>query len=398
MKIRPQPALRLSTGPKNRKRWRLRAHNEISKNETPISHHYGFPCEEESTENEDVVIDSGSILLKIPKSSDPNPKIVPSFEMPHCIGKNRELDPNESFDTQETVASSDFEDDFSNISSIDEDEGDSSSQESSSSCHSKRSIRFADEVGLPIQNICHYECDRREREHSELLVLCLLPEQKKFEFLHVGYHQYGEDNGTTVQTLLNALPGMCTDHVFSLSKFDAIYRANKVDKAFVKLCATDEEGASDSDSASSVEDSSLTLAECAFKENELLVASVRGSSERAVLEGIGSLLSNQKIVKTLKRARRSRRSLQFVSGETKKERRSRQRKRRSSKKKKQDTVKETMITEEDIKALDSCIEYLDEYCHDYDPLREETEFCRQLLVAIVTVCSGTAVFSAMGIK
>lgn len=499
----PTPTLLPPTGPRSRKRWRLRAHNRISTNEhehenelpVPVSPRYGFSpfrtqnrrtgsvCEEESKETEDVVIGSGSssIILKITNTntntntntSDPTPSghlpeipVVPSFQMPHSIGKNLEghPDPNESFETQETVSSSDSEseDDMSHASNAscsivsDEDEEDNdsssttssttSSQDSSSSSHSKRSIRFADEVGLPIQKIRHYQCDRKEREHSELLVLCLFPERKKFEFLHVGYHhQYGGDNknngtGTGIRNLLRALPGMCSDPLFSVSKFDALYRANKADKAFVNLClcaAEDENAdpdanppadrsASDAefDSLSDVERDSdseggslldLTLTECAFKENELVVASVRGSPERAVLEGIGSLLSNDKIVKTLKRARRSRRSLQFVPGpgemKSQTNTNSRQRKRPSSKDKKSQTTKtkdvkkksetdcrSTTLIKTKTTTKPDCTELLDVYCDDYDPLRDESEFFRQLLVGVVAVGTGTAVFSALGIK
>ncbi|VEU41904.1 unnamed protein product [Pseudo-nitzschia multistriata] len=369
-------------------------------------------CDEENKENEDTVIGSSSstcsLTLKIRRTAVPSndlPNIVSAFQMPSSIINKKNL--HESFDTQETVSVSESEDEISSHSSS-FDDGESSSEDSAYSCHSKRSIRFADEVGLPIQNVRHYECDRRRQEHSELLVLCLFPERKKFEFLHVGYYHCEEKKGVTVQALLSELPGMCTDSIFSSSEFVTLYRSNPVDNAFVNICASPQ---STSENETSTEEfSSQTLTDCAFRENELLVASVRGSSERAVLEGIGSLLSNDTILKTLKRARRSRRSLKFVYSEDDRRYRTlrslKTRKRRANKDAKKSDVQLPIVEpknevhhREQTAATTQidCTDLVDEYCHDYDPFCDESDFYLQLLVAIITISLGTVVFSAMGI-
>ena len=427
------PVLTHPITPRSRRRGRPSVRNHIAtEHELPsVSVHDRTNvnvCQEENKENEDDLIISSSscISLKIRHDVDHSvylSEIVPSFhQMPYpTSSKNLKDNLNQSFETQETVSVSESEDDMSNLSSTDD--GDSNGQDSSSSLssHSKRSIRFADELGLPIEKVRHYECDRKEREHSELLILCMCPEQKKFEFLHVGYHQYEEENGVTVKALLRALPGMCTDPVFSThSEFVNLYqKSSEFDEAFENLCEDKDK------------QSSLTLTDCDFRENELIVASVSGSSEQAVLDGIGSLLSNDDIRKTLKRARRSRRSLQFVY--SKEERCQRRRKRRASilrrrllKKgskgvsyeKNHDVVVESKGAsilrkklakkgssderpEENCCAVESetepvCSDPVDECCHNNcDELSSES-YKQQLLVALFTIGSGTVVFSAMG--
>ncbi len=255
-----------------------------------------------------------------------------------------------SFQTQETVPESDSED----------------SSPSSSFC--SKQLRFADEVGLPIQSIVHYECT--QDEHSELVVLCLCPVRKNFEFLHVGYH------GATLKDLLAKIPGLCTNKFFGESKFSALYRSSGL--SFANLCEEPCE--------------KLTLRECGFRENEVVVAAIEGSSERAVLAGIGPLLGNPKILKTLKRARRSRRGLKFVRGKDEEMPYHLQKRRDLSLRRKSTIKKKDELAIPKIEP-----ELVDEYCRDYDPLYDVTEYHKQLLRGILAVGAGTIVLSALGL-
>ena len=411
-----------------------------------------------STENVDPSDDCCSVLVE-PSSF----KNLSSFQILSSIKKHQGLDHmDDSFRTEVTVSdelslsdednnstngnpdisfppSSDSSSSSSN--SIDENE-DKTQNSTSFQCNG--GVRFADEIGLPMEHVLHYKCDREQREHSELLVLCICPEQKKFEFLHVGYHRHQENNNdddeeedddddaddddddnvieiltsptmnatktTNIQDLLQELPKMCTDSIFVNSTFDAIYRNNGVDKFFQKL-----------------EDWSVPLPECGFRENELLVVAFKGSSESDVLEGISPILSNDRIMKTLKRGRRSRRSLKFVRNS--RSRRPKQRWRRlklpsssssSSSSRKTMRGREGITTKKsdtndcssacsstgskiDAGIIDSACsssndDLVDVYCHDYDPFNGISE-CKggQLLLSFITILVGTVILSAFGL-
>jgi len=353
----------------------------------------------------DVLPDNCSISLEEPHTFSN----LPSFRMPHSLTEHRDLDCRDgSLHTEATVSES-------SSSSIDEE------------VHSN-SVRFADEIGLPIEHILHYECDRKQREHSELLVLCMCPKKKKFEFLHVGYHhQENNDesdddkddkvievltsptmstkNTTTaanVQDLIQGLPNMCTDPIFVNANFVALYRNNgKGDSKFRKL-----------------EEHLLPLTNCGFRENELVVAAIEGSSERAVLEGIGPLLSNDRIMTTLKRGRRSRRSLKFVRNNGnvgwRRLKLSLSPKSPSSSSSSMITRRKSRITKKSdyicsstsrssagskIYTINSSSnDLVDEYCHDYDSFNRTSEDkWGQLLRAFVAVFVGTLIFSTFGL-
>jgi hypothetical protein len=138
----------------------------------------------------------------------------------------------------------------------------------------------------------------------------------------------------------------------------------------------------------------IPLRDCGFRENEVVVAAIDGSSERAVLEGIGPLLGNEKILKTLKRARRSRRGLKFVRGKADKSSYASPTLQRR-KPKKEDTDEKHPNAVPNIDSDKGKL--VDEYCHDYDPLCDVSEYQKQLLVGLLAIGSGTVVFSALGL-
>lgn len=414
---------------KRNKRWGLRnrSHSEVIETTSPAARAVFQPnqtkiCEEETKDiekRESMVVSItnnkiGNISLKITNRIDASKEHIDTtqaFQMSQPPSKELTgpIDPDDSLLSQETAPESESDEDMNNSrTSANEEEEDSSSQDSASSAFSKRtSVRFADEIGLPIQNILRYECDRKQREHSELLVLCMSPEHKKFEFLHVGYHRHEDTNCHTVRDLLHALPGMCTDDVFSKEKFVALYRNNGVDQFFVNLCSLRKnDQKNQSKSKSNYEEPSLLLRECGFRENELIVAAIHGSSERSVLAGIGPVLSNEKIRKTLKRARRSRRGLKFIGGEDAEDdedsigghsaqRQQPQSLRRRQRKTEENNGKPAERPKENASGCGELLD-VDEYCDDYDPIRDVADFCKQLSVGIIVVCLGTFIFSAVG--
>ena len=137
------------------------------------------------------------------------------------------------------------------------------------------------------------------------------------------------------------------------------------------------------------------------------MAAIHGSSEPAVLAGIGPLLSNQKILKTLKRGRRSRRGLKFISrygygGDDGKDGLYHRQKSRNLSRRRRKTKKQIKGSDEKhpnaVPQMDAdCGELVDEYCHDYDPLYDVAEYHTKLLLGILAVGSGTVVFSALGL-
>jgi len=381
----------------------------------------------------------------------PNFSYFPNIDLPPYVKENRDLDDQRdtSFLTQETVPESDSDSERDEIGScicvmhsedadscigithISEEDNCSqyTSATSSSSMHSKQyvGVHFADEVGLPIQRICHYECDRKQLEYSELVVLCICPEKKTFEFLHIGYHM-NEEIPTSVNDLLKNLPDLCTNQTFADAKFVALYRNNMADKGFQNLCASSAQTTAPATNNTTVgsdggeDDCSLSLCDCDFRANELVVAAIHGSSERAVLAGIGPLLSNQRILRTLKRARRSRRGLKFISKNgcgaaegkdglyhRRKSRDLSVRRRKTKREIKGSDQKHLRESRKEIKGLDEKYlsalpqmdaysgELVDEYCHDYDPLYDVAEYHTKLLLGILAISSGTVVFSALGL-
>jgi len=232
----------------------------------------------------------------------------------HLQDNSKDIDDqrDDSFQTQETASESDSEAD-DNGSSNDclnlSDHSFARLDEQDSTQH--HSVRFADEIGLSLRTIHHYVCDRKQREHSELIVLCISPEMRKFEFLQVGYHKHNEDSSETapcVQDLLRSIPSMCTDSFFSNANFVSLYRRKGVEHPhFENMCV--------SQSTTQNEDTlSVPLQDCGFRENEMIVAAIEDSSETAVLQGIGSLLGNNLVRKSLKQGCRSKRGLKFVTG------------------------------------------------------------------------------------
>jgi len=365
-------------------------------------------------QNDDASVDNVDLSHNcfISLNEPPTFSNLPSFRMAHSLPKHRDLECRDgSLYTEATVS-----DELS--LSVEENDGTQDTSFHSSSigidedvhCNS---VRFADEIGLPIEHILLYECDRKQREHSELLVLCMCPEKKKFEFLHVGYHHHQENNdesddenddkiiqvltsptmyptntttAATVQDLIQGLPNMCTDPIFVNANFVTLYRnKGKGDSIFRKL-----------------EEHLLPLTNGGFRENELVVAAIEGSSERAVLEGIGPLLSNNRIMTTLKRGRRSRRSLKFVRSNGNVGWR-RLKILPSSSSSSMMTRRKSIITKKSDYICSSTTnssnkELVDEYCHDYDPFNGTSEDkWGQLFHAFVAVFVGTLIFSTFGL-
>lgn len=196
-----------------------------------------------------------------------------------------------------------------------------------------------------------------------------------------------------MEDLLVGIPGMCTNPVFCQSKFVSLYRNSGL--AFVNLCSP----RTKAESESSHTLSSLLLQDCGFQENEVLVAAIKGSSERAVLQGISPILGNKKIRKTLKRARHSRRGLKFI--------RKKQEVFHRDKDSQYHVQKQFELVLRRRKTQEKGREEIDEIpnidingaalADDYEPLSDVAEYRRQLMLCMLAIGSGTVVFSALGL-
>jgi hypothetical protein len=201
----------------------------------------------------------------------------------------------------------DDDDDIHSFASCDEHH-----EELNTSSSSIRVVRFADEEGLPMEDICHLmkedEDGVMDRNHyEELIVLILSPHDRKFEFLHIGYFPQANieemRRATTVEGLLKDLPRMATDPLFQHATFDALYRSTP---------PTTEGGQA---VAQVIPASDLLLRDCYFRENETVIATMVGSCQDEVLRGVGPLLENAGLMKRVRRGRRSGRGLKLVRDE-----------------------------------------------------------------------------------
>jgi hypothetical protein len=172
-----------------------------------------------------------------------------------------------------------------------------------------RVVRFADEEGLPMEDVCHLpttdEVDVFDRNHyEELVVLCLCLQERKFEFLHLGYFPLANvekfRRATNVHDLLQTIPRMATDRLFQHAAFDTFYR--------ITDCT---EGGSIGVERSS--DDTNLLRDCNFRRNELIVVVIEECQPDDLLLELRPLLGNAKLMKRVRRSQQSGRGLKLVT-------------------------------------------------------------------------------------
>jgi hypothetical protein len=284
---------------------------------------------------------------------------------------------DDSFDTltTETTVSSSSDDDDDLISFSDCGE--------SCTTTTTRSVRFADEEGLPMERIFHYLNPRPSYEDddddddtagtSECIVLCLSPKARKFEFLHVGYYCENGQNDrspTTLSDLMNSLPSMCTNETLMESSLDRLYRINKDTESLESLYDETMHHRTD-----------LLLEGCNLNFCEMIVAAPSDSTEEEILEGMCPLLANKPLMKTLRRARRSRRGLKFVV----------QQQTQCSR------GMEVLMETRDV-LLKSVFVGLGLYYEEDDDIEDDERFELELMRAVFTVTGLTVLFSVLGIQ
>jgi hypothetical protein len=259
-----------------------------------------------------------------------------------------------------------------------------------------RLVRFADEEGLPMEEVCQWtkadEDDVLDRNHyEELLVLCLSPQHKRFEFLHVGYFPQANldelRRATNVEDLLHGIPCMATDPLFQDSAFDALYRATK------------------GGALERIPVGCTLLRDCNFRTNELVVASMEGSQHEDLLQGLGPLLGNSRLMKRVRRGQKSGLGLKLVSDDGDDENpktKRRTSRRRSSRRSRTNVSRDssptsTSCTEDLIEGYGNEVERCNPELIDHREY-EGTESTRgKLFQAAFMITAGTIVFSAIGI-
>ncbi|KAL3919432.1 MAG: hypothetical protein SGILL_003755 [Bacillariaceae sp.] len=173
-------------------------------------------------------------------------------------------------------------------------------------------VRFADEKDLPMEQVADAPVRVVEdQQDAEVVVLCLDPERKKFEFLQIRYYvrdlidpetQEVKARASIVSDLLHNLPEMCSDVLFENTTFDMLYRTEKTvgkgGKSNVRVHRMA---------------SHFQLSGCHFHNAaDILVAAASGSTCYDVKKGVNPLLNNAMVMRMLTKARRSHRALKLI--------------------------------------------------------------------------------------
>lgn len=141
----------------------------------------------------------------------------------------------------------------------------------------KRSIRFADEEGKAMETVHLVERQQGYRDDSNLrriLVLLLLPKEKKFEFLHA---EYSLNARVSVSVLLKQFPDMATDPIVASQKYTRLCRAG---------------GGAELINALAIQDYGL-------EQDEILIAVVKGYTSKETNRMAKTLVENQQILKAV---------------------------------------------------------------------------------------------------
>jgi len=146
---------------------------------------------------------------------------------------------------------------------------------------STRRIRFADEVGQPLEETRYAVTQYSEEDLQTLrtIVLLMSPKQRKFEFIHLSY---GMGEKTIVGDIIKQIPAFATDT--TLAK-----------QTYVGLCRPKESGRELINTVS--------IQGYFLSRDEVLVAVAREYSAKALLKMAKPLLENKKILRAVKKAK-----------------------------------------------------------------------------------------------
>jgi hypothetical protein len=134
-----------------------------------------------------------------------------------------------------------------------------------------KTIRFADERGLPMETV--YMLD--PAAVGRVVVLLLKPEARKFEFI---YTEYRLNSKTSVSNLLKQLPGMASNGILAAQTYTSLFRSR--------------EGCSELIGA-------LPLQDCCLDKNEVIIGVMGGYSGQEMVKCALPLIYNDKISKVV---------------------------------------------------------------------------------------------------
>jgi hypothetical protein len=87
----------------------------------------------------------------------------------------------------------------------------------------QKRLRFADEEGKAMETVHFVDCDEYEDPvYRRVLILLLLPKQRKYEFVHA---EYSIESQLTVSQLLEMLPGLASDTQIRKQQYSGLCRA-----------------------------------------------------------------------------------------------------------------------------------------------------------------------------
>ena len=138
-----------------------------------------------------------------------------------------------------------------------------------------RSIRFADEQGLPMSTVHCLGEDEDPFPIGNIVVLLLCPEDRKFEFVHA---EYCVNARTSVFNLLEQLPKLATNELFASKTFVSLLRTRG---GFNELNIIS------------------PLHECGLAKNEVVVAVPEGCRGSEILKCALPLVLNKRIAKAV---------------------------------------------------------------------------------------------------
>jgi hypothetical protein len=138
-----------------------------------------------------------------------------------------------------------------------------------------KTIRFADDCGLPMETVYMLGGPDDPAAVGRVVVVLLKPEVRKFEFI---YAEYRLNSKTSVSNLLEQLPGMASNKMFTAQTYSSLFRSR--------------DGCSELIGA-------LSLQDCCLDKNEVIIGVMGGYSGPEMVKCALPLIYNDKISKAV---------------------------------------------------------------------------------------------------
>lgn len=137
-----------------------------------------------------------------------------------------------------------------------------------------RLVRFADEMGLPLEETTVFEDDDDERTRR-LIILLLSPNQRKFEFVHVSYRVLER---MTLSDIIEQLPDLATNEILAKQRYTGLCRVRFGYQELINLVA---------------------VQSCGLSQDEILIAIVDGYKGRDLVQVAMPIFSSRHIVRAV---------------------------------------------------------------------------------------------------